>query len=156
MKQIELELLCELTDEEIQMRGHQLAAAFVERDKVDAAKREAARTFGKQLEGIDERMRRLSDAIAERREFRFVRCALIFHSPATGTKRIMRTDTGEIVREEAMTSAECQQFLFTDAQVDAEFDAAEVAEISAAEAGPIVEVAELEPAATDPVPEGVR
>ena len=130
MKQIELELLCELTDEEVQMRGLQLASAFVERDKVDAAKRDAARSFGKQLEGIDERMRRLSDAIAERREYRFVRCAVIFHSPANGTKRIVRADTGEIVREEPMTMAECQQFLFTDAQVDAESDAAAVTEIA--------------------------
>ena len=130
MKQIELELLCELTDEEVQMRGLQLASAFVERDKVDAAKRDAARSFGKQLEGIDERMRRLSDAIAERREYRFVRCAVIFHAPANGTKRIVRADTGEIVREEPMTMAECQQFLFTDAQVDVESDAATVTEIA--------------------------
>jgi hypothetical protein len=130
MKQIELELLCELTDEEVQMRGLQLASAFVERDKVDAAKRDAARSFGKQLEGIDERMRRLADAIAERREYRFVRCAVIFHLPANGTKRITRADSGEIVREEPMTMAECQQFLFTDAQVDAESDAATVTEIA--------------------------
>ena len=127
MKQVELELMCELTDEDVQMRAQQLAGAFVERDKVDAAKREAARAFSKQLEGIDERMRRLSDAIRDRREMRFVRCAVIFHSPVVGTKRLMRVDTGELVREEAMTIGECQQFLFADAAVDVDRDAVVVA-----------------------------
>ena len=48
-----------------------------------------------------------------------MRCAVMYHVPCEGQKRIVRTDTGEQVREEAMTEAEKQLNLFA---AQAEFD----------------------------------
>jgi hypothetical protein len=45
-------------------------------------------------------------------EVRPVVCFVEFHSPAQGTKRIVRKDTGEFYRDEPMTGAECQSHLF--------------------------------------------
>ena len=41
-----------------------------------------------------------------------VSCTVQFHTPCEGIKRIVRTDTGEMVREERMMNSEKQLNLF--------------------------------------------
>ena len=111
-RDIELDLLCELTEEEVQYRAQQLGAAVVDRDAVQSDKADAMRSYGDQLKEIDQRMRVLSRAIRGRSERRLVRGAVTFHTPAQAIKRTVRLDTGELIREEPMSSDECQQHLF--------------------------------------------
>jgi hypothetical protein len=111
-KRIELELYCNLTDDEVQSRGLMLVEAITERDQVDAARREAAKQYRDKLVGLDERQRKLGRVIRERAESRMVQCVVQFHTPVEATKRIVRLDTGEVVREEAMTQGECQLNMF--------------------------------------------
>jgi hypothetical protein len=105
-KEIDLELWCELTGDEIQERAQQLGNALSEYDRVDADKKEAMKEYAESLKEISGRMRRLSGIIRNRTEQRIVKCIVTFHTPVAGTKRIVRLDTGELVREEAMTMAE--------------------------------------------------
>lgn len=114
MKEIDLELWCDLTDAEVQERAQQLGAAVAEYDQVDSDKKDSMKQYTDQLKEISGRMRRLSRIIRNRTEQRMVRCAVQFHTPVASTKRILRLDTGEIIREEAMTMAESQQHLFLD------------------------------------------
>jgi hypothetical protein len=111
-KRIELELYCNLTDDEVQSRGLMLVEAITERDQVDAARREAGKRFKDKLVGLDERQRKLGRVIRERAEHRMVQCMVLFHMPVEATKRIVRLDTGEVVREEPMTQGECQLNMF--------------------------------------------
>jgi hypothetical protein len=109
---MEVELSCDLTEEEVQYRAQQLGAAVVEQDEVTTHKRDANKGFNEELEEIAQRMRLLSRAIRNKSERRLVRCAVTFHTPTQGAKRVVRLDTGELVREEPMTLDECQQHLF--------------------------------------------
>jgi hypothetical protein len=112
LKQIEMQLACELSQEEIQFRAQELGVAVAEYDVIDDEKKSAMKLFKERLEVVAHRMRRLSKIVQEKREYRMVACVVEFHVPAVGSKRIVRTDTGEIVREEAMTPEERQNNLF--------------------------------------------
>lgn len=79
---------------------------------MDSARREAAKKYRDRLVGLDERQRKLGRVIRDRAESRMVQCVALYHTPVEATKRIVRLDTGEVVREEPMTQGECQLNMF--------------------------------------------
>jgi hypothetical protein len=109
---IELQLFCALTDEEVQSRGLMLGETVSAIDQTQAARTSAMKDFKERIVGLNERQRDLARVIRERSEERMVSCAVRFHTPCEGMKRIIRMDTGEMVREESMTSSEKQLNLF--------------------------------------------
>lgn len=111
-KRIELELFCELGEEEIQSRQSLLIQTLAERDDVDAERAAKAKQYRDKLTALDERQRKLRGVIRDRSEYRLVPCEVRYHVPREGVKRITRMDTGEVVREEDMTSGECQLNIF--------------------------------------------
>ncbi len=116
---IEEELPCMLTDDELQSRGRMLCETIWQIDDTEAARTEAMKGFKQRLTGLNETQRKLAKVIRDRIETRMVRCVVRYHVPAEGAKRVMRTDTGEVVREEPMTDAEKQLNLFA---AQAEFE----------------------------------
>lgn len=112
MKKIMQELLCELTPEELLHRGQALSAASEDYVRVEGDKKSAMAGFKEQLEDLRMSIARLSGAIRAKAEARLVECAVEYHSPVQATKRIVRLDTGEFVRDEPMTVLECQSHLF--------------------------------------------
>jgi hypothetical protein len=112
MKEITVELLCEMTDDELRDRGAELSAASIEYDKIEDDKKSAMKEFKEELEELRQKRRRLSFNIRRKAEVRLVNCIVEFHSPVSGTKRITRFDTGEYVRDEPMTAEEHQNNLF--------------------------------------------
>ena len=117
MKEVTLDLVCELDDDELRERGNTLSATALEYDKVEADKKEATKEFSDQLKELRGTIRKLSGIIRRKSETRPVACIVEFHSPVTGTKRITQKDTGEFVRDEPMTAQECQNNLFDSASV---------------------------------------
>ncbi len=111
-KRIELELACTLGEDELQSRSLALVETVTAKDEVDAARKAVAKEFRDKLTGLDERQRLLSRVIRSGIEHRMVACLVKFHVPAEATKRIIRLDTGDVVREEAMTESECQLHMF--------------------------------------------
>jgi len=116
---IELELPCTLTDEEVQSRGRMLGETIWAIDNTNAARTAAMKGFKERLVGLNEQQRKLAKIIGNRVETRMVRCVSLFHVPCEGMKRVVRMDTGEVVREEPMTDSEKQLNLFA-AQMDFE------------------------------------
>jgi hypothetical protein len=57
-------------------------------------------------------IQRLSNNINMGWEMREIECVVEFHKPRQGVKRIIRLDTGEIVREQQMSGGELQEKLF--------------------------------------------
>lgn len=108
----ELELPCTLTDEEVQSRGRMLGETIWAIDDTQAARTAAMKEFKERLVGLNEQQRKLARVIRNRVENRMVQCAVQFHAPLEGVKRIVRMDTGEVVREEPMTDSEKQLNLF--------------------------------------------
>ena len=111
-KEIDLELMCDLTDEDVQQRAQELGAAIEEQYRVQGEKADAMKEFTDQLKEIGERLRKISRAIRTRSESRIVKCVVQFHKPSPEFKRIARLDTGELVRDEPMTAEERQRHLF--------------------------------------------
>jgi hypothetical protein len=112
MPYTELELPCTLTDEEVQSRGRMPCETIWAIDETQAARTAAMKEFKERLVGLNETQRKLARVIRNRVENRMVRCLLQFHVPCEGTKRVLRMDTGEVVREEPMTDQEKQLNLF--------------------------------------------
>lgn len=112
MNLTELELPCALTDEEVYSRSRMLGETVSLIDDTQAARTAAMKEFKERLVGLNETQRKLARIIRDRVESRMVRCVVRFHSPGEGMKRTVRTDTGEMVREEAMTESEKQLNLF--------------------------------------------
>jgi hypothetical protein len=116
-KQIELKLLCDLDDGELQLKTQEVAACLGEIDEVDARKSAANKDFRREMQEINERMRRVAYQVRTKTESRMVACTVEFHVPQIGYKRTTRLDTGEIVREDPMTDEEREARLFGDASV---------------------------------------
>ncbi len=114
MKRITETLTCELSEQELNEKGQLMSAAMLEYDTVEDQKKEATKVFSEQLKEVRGRMRQLSRVIRDKSEERSVECIVRFHNPEPGMKRIIREDTGEIVRDEQMTMAERQNNLFDD------------------------------------------
>ena len=91
-----------------------MSSASLEYDKVEDDKKSATKVFTDQMKSLRGDMRRLSKTIREKSEHRLVTCTVMYHVPEIGMKRIVRDDTGEIVRDEQMTGEERQANLFDD------------------------------------------
>lgn len=111
-RKISEQLFCVFTQEEIETKGQELSTSMIAYDEVESAKKEATKEYTDQLKALRGTMRGLSRAIRKKGETRPVECIVHFHIPDIGRKRIVRIDTGELVREEAMTPEECQENLF--------------------------------------------
>src|ERR1700728_1555731 len=130
-KQIELKLLCDLDESELQLKTQEVAACLGEMDEVEDRRTKASKEFRRELNEINERMRRVAYQVRTKTESRMVACTVEFHQPQLGYKRTVRLDTGEIVREEPMTDEERDARLFGEVAVQqhlaTEPDAAEEA-----------------------------
>lgn len=111
-REIEMELPCELNDDDVTERALQMSATMAEIDEVDSAKRDAVKVHSDRLKFLHGRLRSLGNAVRTRSENRIVRCAVDYHVPTVGAKRITRKDTGDVLKEEPMTDAECRKELF--------------------------------------------
>jgi hypothetical protein len=125
---LELQLFCTLTDAEVQQRGLMLGETVSAIDATNTARTEAMKKFKESLVGLTEQQRKLAHIIRERAEERMVSCAVQYHMPSEGTKRVIRLDTGEVVREEEMTNSEKQLNLFAAQQDFAAFMESQVEE----------------------------
>lgn len=148
---IELELPCALTDEEVQSRGRMLSETIWEIDDTEAARTSAMKKFKERLTGLNEQQRKLATAIRERVEKRMVQCAVLFHDPCEGIKRVVRLDTGEMVREEPMTDSEKQLNLFAAQAEFASFMQSQGVEEDRPECGPAPEQPAPDEPKADPV-----
>jgi hypothetical protein len=111
-KKTELELFCQLTEEERLSRALMLAETVHAIDETEAARTALGKEFREKITGLLEQQRKLSRILHDQAERRLVECRTFFHVPIQGSKRIVRMDTGEMVREEAMTAAELQLNIF--------------------------------------------
>jgi len=74
-------------------------------------KKQLAADLKTQEEALNEEIARLSRYVTDGYDFRMVECTVIFNSPKTGLKEIVRLDTGELVRTDKMSPAELQDEL---------------------------------------------
>ncbi len=115
-----LELVCELSDEEVLARARAHATCMEELTYLASAKAafdHAHKLQVKEQQGMADRM---TECVRTGKEKKLVACITHFHVPNVGMKTTVRLDVpGEIVKEEAMSSFELQENLFEEKSADA-------------------------------------
>jgi 4-aminobutyrate aminotransferase-like enzyme len=101
------------TSEELSDKAQALATNIIQHADLEIEKKQAVDSFKDRLEAMEAMTWVLSQHVRERGMNQAVECVVQFHTPAISKKRTVRLDTGEVVREETMTSAECQENLFS-------------------------------------------
>jgi hypothetical protein len=100
-----------LTDEEIREKSRALADKATELNQLEEDKKRASSHFGAEVKAARGEITRLSQFITSGYELRDVRCEVFYHAPKPGQKTTIRTDTGETVNVQTMTSMEMQMRL---------------------------------------------
>lgn len=104
----------DFTEEEIRDKAKQLALAIQTQTQAQEEQKVAQAQFKERIEAQVSVIGRLSRSINMGWEMRTIDCRIEFHTPVQGTKRLTRIDTGEFVRDEAMSPHEMQEQLFKD------------------------------------------
>jgi hypothetical protein len=112
-KNVTLDLWHKFTPEELDSTAQFLASETIRHSEVEIEKKTITDAFKERLAAIEATVWMLSRQVRERGMTRAVECLVHFHTPAVGKKQIIRLDTGEICKEEAMTPMECQVNLFS-------------------------------------------
>lgn len=92
--EVELNLFCDLTQEELTTKGHRLAEALTEVRRLEAAKKEAAAQVKGEIETLQGEIRDLVQVVRDKREKRMVSCRVEI---LDGQRFIYRKDTEESV-----------------------------------------------------------
>jgi hypothetical protein len=109
-----------LTDEEIREKSRALADKATELNQLEEDKKRASSHFGAEVKAARGEITRLSQFISSGYELREVRCEVFYHKPKPGQKTTIRTDTGETVNIQTMTSMEMQMRLPIQEETDTE------------------------------------
>jgi len=99
------------TDEELLALSKTMAKKNQDLGEVEADKKRIVADFGAKVQTFESEIATLARKVYSGYEHRNVECEVTYHTPEIGMKTITRTDTGEIVREEAMSTSERQEIL---------------------------------------------
>lgn len=102
----------EFTEEELRQKSKDLARSVQLQTAAQEEQKAAVAQFKERIEAQVANIGRLSRDINGGWEMRNIDCLVQFHTPTIGSKRIIRQDTGEVVRECAMEKHELQENLF--------------------------------------------
>lgn len=98
--------------------GRELASLNSKYAQLDLDKKAAVSDFKNRLENCQASISRVSDKLNLGEEYRATDCEIVFNQPHSGWKTVVRKDTGEFVRDEAMTPGEMQMELELNAPVE--------------------------------------
>ncbi len=102
----------EFTEDEIKQKSKDLARSVQLQTAAQEEQKAAQAQFKDRIESQIANIGRLSRDINGGWEMRNIDCLVQFHTPTIATKRLIRQDTGELVRECAMEKHELQENLF--------------------------------------------
>lgn len=105
------QLKVKLYDQDLMVKAKEMAAAQQELNKAEDEKSQAVSSLNATIKGLRAKVDDLSVAITNGYELRMVDCTIMFDTPRPGMKTIIRTDSGEEVRQELMTEFDRQQGL---------------------------------------------
>lgn len=118
-EKITLNLEVKLTAEELQAKGQEMALAVLKYDEYEAEKKEIAKDLGDKMKELHGKLSAMAKVTRRRTDIRPVECIVHLDTPEVGTKRIVRGDTEEVLKEMAMTPDERQRELFDKSSIEA-------------------------------------
>lgn len=99
------------TDEELLVLSKTMAKKNQDLGEVEADKKRIVADFTAKVQTFESEISTLARKVYSGYEHRQVECKVMYHTPDIGMKTIVRTDSGEVVREEAMSTSERQEIL---------------------------------------------
>lgn len=118
-EKITLNLEVKLTAEELQAKGQEMALAVLKYDEYEAEKKEIAKDLGDKMKELHGKLSAMAKVTRRRTDIRPVECIVHLDTPEVGTKRIVRGDTEEVLKEMPMTPDERQRELFDKSSIEA-------------------------------------
>jgi hypothetical protein len=101
----------QFTELELKEKATQLARECREMEEVENEKKQINSDLKSKLDGHQAKISNLSNNINNGYEYRYIDCEVVLNKPIDGEKQIIRKDTGELVKQEAMTPSELQEEL---------------------------------------------
>jgi hypothetical protein len=98
----------QFTHDEIHQKGADLARINSELSAIQGEKKAVAANFKAKEDAKQAEIDVISNHINNGYEHRYIKCFVIYNSPNTGMKQIIRNDTAEVVKMESMTAEEMQ------------------------------------------------
>jgi len=100
------------TKDELEQIADEQAQQELAYSEVERTKAATTADFNAQLKALRKRLHELAMKRSSGFEMRDMNCSIYLNQPRNGQKQIIRPDTGEVLRTEAMTELERQQNLF--------------------------------------------
>jgi hypothetical protein len=100
------------SEDETKAIAKDLALSVTRKTRAEEEQKSAQAQFKQRIELEVANIGRLSNNINMGWDMREIECNVYFHQPSQGFKTIVRLDTGEEVRSEAMSGRELQEKLF--------------------------------------------
>jgi hypothetical protein len=97
--------------EEMHDFATELARKTSEMSETEEAKKAAVTQFGDRIASLRADTSSLARKFNSGYEYRNIECKVLYHEPSPAQKTIMRLDTGEVVKVQAMTFNELQEIL---------------------------------------------
>ena len=119
-RKIEMQLRHTFTDKETLELARKLAEGNRDLDQAEEEKKSVTSQLKAKCDAIGARVTETAGKINCGFEYRNTQVTVKYHTPAPGTKRLTRNDTGEVIGEEPMTAAECQDELKLESATKAE------------------------------------
>jgi hypothetical protein len=108
---VDQNLKCLLSDVQKIRTAEALARSLQERETLEEEKKAQAHELAERMDGINKSIKKGSITLQNGYEYRWISCKVLYNDPKPGEKTLVRMDTGEVVRVEDMSFAECQETL---------------------------------------------
>lgn len=102
------QLMCRLTEEELEQESKHLTGLLTEKMNLEIEKSSSARHYSDAIKSVDLKIEKQIPIVRDRQIERDVECRIEFNTPEPGKKTVTRLDTMEVIFEGQMTDSECQ------------------------------------------------
>ncbi len=108
---VDQNLKCVLTDAHKIRTAEALARSLQDRETLEEEKKKQLHQFAERMDGLNESIKKAFIVLQNGYEYKWTACKVLYNDPKIGEKTLVRMDTGEVVRVEDMSFAECQESL---------------------------------------------
>jgi len=145
----EIELLCRLTESELEEEAKKLTALIVEKSQQEAEKKAMAADYGDRIKRLEEEIEDQVPIVADRQKRKMVSCLIEYNKPSLGKKTVTRLDLNTVVGVYDMNEDEKQDIFYNSDEEEDAIDVPAVKLLPAAEDTAEVKPGNLLPAAAD-------
>ena len=117
----EIELLCRLSESELEEEAKKLTELIVEKSRQEADRKSISAAYGEHIKKLEEKIEDQVPIVADRQKRKMVSCLIEYNKPSLGKKTVTRLDLNTVVGVYDMTEDE-KQDIFYNSETDDTID----------------------------------